>query len=118
LPTVFDRIDQALFDAIYRRALVYNTCWEDPAVDRAALNFRPDDTVLVITSAGCNVLDYALTGPRRIHAVDANPRQTAPLELKLAPAACSRGRARTRSRRAACGRCARSPGAIAAGRSG
>jgi S-adenosylmethionine-diacylglycerol 3-amino-3-carboxypropyl transferase len=84
LPTVFDRIDQALFDAIYRRALVYNTCWEDPAVDRAALNFRPDDTVLVITSAGCNVLDYALTGPRRIHAVDANPRQTALLELKLA----------------------------------
>ncbi len=40
--------------------------------------------MLVITSAGCNVLDYALTGPRRIHAVDANPRQTALLELKLA----------------------------------
>lgn len=43
-----------------------------------------DDTVLVITSAGCNALDYALQGPRRIHAVDANPRQTALLELKLA----------------------------------
>jgi len=84
LPTVFDRIDQALFDAIYRHALVYNTCWEDPAVDRAALDLQPDDTLLVITSAGCNVLDYALTGPRRIHAVDANPRQTALLELKLA----------------------------------
>lgn len=40
--------------------------------------------MLVITSAGCNVLDYALTGPARIHAVDANPRQTALLELKLA----------------------------------
>jgi S-adenosylmethionine-diacylglycerol 3-amino-3-carboxypropyl transferase len=40
--------------------------------------------MLVITSAGCNVLDYALTGPKRIHAVDANPRQTALLELKLA----------------------------------
>jgi hypothetical protein len=26
----------------------------------------------------------ALTGPRRVHAVDANPRQNAPLELKLA----------------------------------
>jgi len=83
-PTVFDRIDQKLFDAIYSRALVYNTCWEDPAVDRAALNFTPDDRVLVITSAGCNVLDYALTGPACIHAVDANPRQTALLELKLA----------------------------------
>lgn len=40
--------------------------------------------MLVITSAGCNVLDYALAGPARIHAVDANPRQTALLELKLA----------------------------------
>jgi len=38
---------------------------------------------VVITSAGCNVLDYALLDPRRIHAVDANPRQTALLELKL-----------------------------------
>lgn len=83
-PTVFDRIDQKLFDAIYSRSLVYNTCWEDPAVDRAALDLGPGDRVLVITSAGCNVLDYALTGPACIHAVDANPRQTALLELKLA----------------------------------
>jgi S-adenosylmethionine-diacylglycerol 3-amino-3-carboxypropyl transferase len=28
-------------------------------------------------------LDYTLTGPRRILAVDANPRQNALLELKL-----------------------------------
>jgi S-adenosylmethionine-diacylglycerol 3-amino-3-carboxypropyl transferase len=63
---------------------VYNTCWEDPAVDRQALNFTPDDVVLVLTSAGCNALDYALKAPRRIHAVDANPRQTALLELKMA----------------------------------
>ncbi len=82
--TLGDRFDQRLFDAIYSRALVYNTCWEDPAVDRLALNPGADDTLMVITSAGCNVLDYALTGPRRIHAVDANPRQTALLELKLA----------------------------------
>jgi len=79
-----DRVDQTLFDAIYARSLVYNACWEDPAVDRAALDLGPADTVLVITSAGCNALDYALTGPRRIDAVDANPRQTALLELKLA----------------------------------
>ncbi|MGD8207160.1 MAG: BtaA family protein [Thiohalocapsa sp.] len=79
-----DRFDQAVFDAVYSRALVYNACWEDPAVDRLALGIGPDDTMLVITSAGCNVLDYALEGPRRIHAVDANPRQNALLELKLA----------------------------------
>ena len=80
----FDRVDQALFNMLYRRSLVYNTCWEDPAVDREALALGADDTVLVITSAGCNVLDYALTGPRRVHAVDANPRQSALLDLKLA----------------------------------
>ena len=82
--TLSDRIDQKIFDAVYSRALVYNTCWEDPAVDRRALDLRAEDTMLVITSAGCNVLDYALLGPRRIYAVDANPRQTALLELKLA----------------------------------
>ncbi|MDX1914743.1 MAG: BtaA family protein [Methylophilus sp.] len=79
-----DSIDQKVFNAIYSRSLVYNTCWEDPAVDRQALNLTADDVMVVITSAGCNVLDYALEGPKRIHAVDANPRQTALLELKLA----------------------------------
>jgi S-adenosylmethionine-diacylglycerol 3-amino-3-carboxypropyl transferase len=84
LPNLRDKLDQKIFDAIYSRSLVYNTCWEDPAVDRKALALGPDDTVLVITSAGCNALDYALEAPKRIHAVDANPRQTALLELKIA----------------------------------
>ncbi len=79
-----DRVHHRLFGALYSRSLVYNTCWEDPAVDRVALRLRPEDTLLVITSAGCNVLDYALERPSRIYAVDANPRQTALLELKLA----------------------------------
>jgi S-adenosylmethionine-diacylglycerol 3-amino-3-carboxypropyl transferase len=39
---------------------------------------------MVITSAGCNALDYALVGPQRVLTVDANPRQTALLELKIA----------------------------------
>lgn len=81
---LIDRIDQRVFDAITSRCLVYNACWEDPAVDRQALQLTPQDTILVITSAGCNALDYALEGPARIYAVDANPRQTALLELKLA----------------------------------
>jgi S-adenosylmethionine-diacylglycerol 3-amino-3-carboxypropyl transferase len=79
-----ERVDQKVFDAIYSRALVYNTCWEDPAVDRQALALGPADRMLVITSAGCNALDYALDAPAAIHAVDANPRQNALLELKLA----------------------------------
>ena len=84
IPSLADRFDHALFNAIYSRALVYNTCWEDPAVDRQALALGDSDTLLAITSAGCNVLDYALLAPRHIHAVDANPRQNALLELKIA----------------------------------
>ncbi|MDR3393397.1 MAG: BtaA family protein, partial [Parasulfuritortus sp.] len=82
--TLRDRIDQNVFNSLYARSLVYNTCWEDPAVDRQALKLGHDDTVMVISSAGCNALDYALDGPARIHAVDANPRQNALLELKVA----------------------------------
>jgi S-adenosylmethionine-diacylglycerol 3-amino-3-carboxypropyl transferase len=83
-PNLRDKLDHRLFNAIYSRNLVYNTCWEDPAVDRQALALGPDDNVLVITSAGCNALDYAIQGPRRVYAVDANPRQTALLDLKIA----------------------------------
>ncbi|MBL8533214.1 MAG: BtaA family protein [Betaproteobacteria bacterium] len=82
--SLLGRVDEKVFSAIYRRALVYNTCWEDPAVDHQALDIGGTDTMLAITSAGCNVLDYLLAEPRRIHAVDANPRQTALLELKVA----------------------------------
>jgi S-adenosylmethionine-diacylglycerol 3-amino-3-carboxypropyl transferase len=53
-------------------------------VDRQVLNIGAGDRILVITSAGCNVLDYVLLGPEQVHAVDANPRQNALLELKLA----------------------------------
>ena len=77
-------ISQKFFNMVHQRNLVYNTCWEDPRLDRAALELRSDDTVLVITSAGCNALDYVLTGPRHVFAVDLNPRQNALLELKLA----------------------------------
>ena len=82
--SLIDRIDQRLFDLVRRHNLVYNTCWEDPRLDRVALDLGPDDTVLVVRSAGCNVLDYALTAPRHVYAVDLNPRQNALLELKLA----------------------------------
>ena len=53
-------------------------------MDRRALGLSRDDTLLAISSAGCNVLDYALLAPRHIFAVDANPRQTALLELMIA----------------------------------
>jgi S-adenosylmethionine-diacylglycerol 3-amino-3-carboxypropyl transferase len=83
-PRLMRRCADACFNTLYRRSLIYNTCWEDPAVDRQALTIGTGDRLAVITSAGCNVLDYALCAPRSIDAVDANPKQTALLELKLA----------------------------------
>ncbi len=73
-----------LFGLVHGNNLVYNTCWEDPALDRVALDLKPHDNVMMITSAGCNALDYALTRPNHIYAVDVNPRQNALLELKIA----------------------------------
>jgi S-adenosylmethionine-diacylglycerol 3-amino-3-carboxypropyl transferase len=73
-----------LFDQIHSRNLIYNQCWEDPAVDNAVLDIGPDDTIAMITSAGCNALDYLIHEPAAIHCVDVNPYQNALLELKLA----------------------------------
>ncbi len=81
-----ERVRQAWFNLIHTSNLVYNTCWEDPRLDRAAMALTPTDEVLVITSAGCNALDYCLGGAGRVHAVDMNPFQNALLELKLAAA--------------------------------
>ena len=79
---ILDWIGQRIFTAVHGNNLVYNTCWEDPRLDRVALEFGPEDRVMVITSAGCNALDYAITGPKHVHAVDMNPRQNALLDLK------------------------------------
>ncbi len=81
---LFDWVSSRVFNLVHQHNLVYNTCWEDPRLDREALDLGPEDTVLVITSAGCNALDYALVEPKHVYAVDMNPRQNALLELKLA----------------------------------
>ncbi len=81
---VADWFNVRMFNLVHRNNLVYNTCWEDPRLDRVAMDLGAEDTVLVITSAGCNALDYALTGPKSVYAVDMNPRQNALLELKMA----------------------------------
>ncbi len=79
-----DWFSSSVFRWVHGHHLVYNTCWEDPRLDRQALELTGDDTLLMITSAGCNALDYAVLGPKAIHAVDVNPRQNALLELKMA----------------------------------
>lgn len=79
-------IDQAgarFFKFIHHNNLIYNTCWEDPHLDRQALQIQSTDRMLMITSAGCNALDYALENPREIHCIDVNPHQNALLDLKI-----------------------------------
>lgn len=83
---LLDRWHGHLFTTLHQRSLLYNACWEDPALDREALALGPQDTVVVITSGGCNALDYVLAGAGLVHAVDVNPRQNALLDLKLAAA--------------------------------
>lgn len=82
--SVVDWCSKQLFDLVHQNNLIYNTCWEDPRLDRVALDIGEREKILVITSAGCNALDYALENPESIYAVDMNPRQNALLELKMA----------------------------------
>ncbi|MCA9089901.1 MAG: BtaA family protein [Planctomycetaceae bacterium] len=78
------RLSRTAFNLIHGKNLVYNQCWEDPRLDRQALQLGPDDHLAVITSAGCNALDYALAGTGHVYAIDMNFRQNALLELKQA----------------------------------
>lgn len=74
--------DKAMF-ALIGRNIIYNVSWEDPRIDCELLDLTADDTILMLTSGGCNVLDMLLEGPKRIVAADLNPRQSALLSLKI-----------------------------------
>lgn len=63
---------------------IYAFTWEDSRMDSRLLKITSDDVILAITSAGDNILSYALERPKRIHAVDLNPNQNHLLELKVA----------------------------------
>ncbi|KAK3638684.1 hypothetical protein LTR56_006691 [Elasticomyces elasticus] len=63
---------------------IYAFTWEDSRTDARLLKITNEDVILAITSAGDNILSYALERPKRIHAVDLNPAQNNLLELKVA----------------------------------
>lgn len=64
--------------------LIFTHNWEDPQSDEAALRIKPDESVLAITSGGCNVLGFLLFDPKVIYSIDINPAQSHLLELKIA----------------------------------
>ncbi|KAM0721080.1 hypothetical protein Q7P37_003366 [Cladosporium fusiforme] len=68
----------------FNNEYIYAFTWEDSRVDSRLLKITSDDVILAITSAGDNILSYALERPKRIHAVDLNPTQNHLLELKVA----------------------------------
>ncbi len=72
------------FKKVHNSWLIYNASWEDPRIDRQLLELDENSKVVVLTSAGCNALDYLLDSPAEINAIDMNPRQNALLNLKLA----------------------------------
>jgi betaine lipid synthase len=76
--------DQLKKHAQFKDEYIYAFTWEDSRVDERLLQLGSDDVVLAITSAGDNILSYALQSPARIHAVDLNPAQNHLLELKVA----------------------------------
>jgi S-adenosylmethionine-diacylglycerol 3-amino-3-carboxypropyl transferase len=82
--SLINRVRDKVFDYIHGNNLIYNTSWEDPRIDRELLHLNKESRVVMITSAGCNVLDYLLDKPGSIDTVDINNRQNALLELKKA----------------------------------
>lgn len=77
-------VSDALFSRVHGNNLIYNMCWEDPRLDREAMQLDGRSRVVVITSAGCNALDYLLDEPAEVLAIDMNARQNALLALKVA----------------------------------
>jgi S-adenosylmethionine-diacylglycerol 3-amino-3-carboxypropyl transferase len=74
---------ERLFTLMFQ-GFVYNQIWEDPVVDLAALDLKPEHRLITIASGGCNVLNYLGANPAQIIAVDLNPNHIALTKLKLA----------------------------------
>jgi S-adenosylmethionine-diacylglycerol 3-amino-3-carboxypropyl transferase len=62
---LMNRAHDSMFKAIHSSSLIYNACWEDPRLDRRMLGLGEGSRVVMITSAGCNALDYLLDGRMR-----------------------------------------------------
>lgn len=77
-------IRDIVFKNVHGNNLIYNICWEDPRCDREVMQINKDSKIVMISSAGCNALDYLLDNPKHVHCIDLNYRQNALVELKKA----------------------------------
>lgn len=69
---------------MFKHAIVYSNVWEDPELNRRSLMIKPEDSVLSITSGGCNSLNLLVEGPQKVVSIDGNPTQNYLLEYKIA----------------------------------
>jgi len=86
LTKLVDKSIDRVMDYVLRNCIIYNVAWEDPRIDGKVMQIGQDDTLLMLTTGGCNVLDRLLDGAKHIVSVDLNVAQNALLELKLAGA--------------------------------
>lgn len=77
-------VKRSLMERFVFHGIVFNMSWEDPEMDRRAFNLTDEDTVISITSAGCNPLNFLCQTPKKLISIDLNPAQNAILDLKLA----------------------------------
>lgn len=71
------------FNTATNKFLIYNTCWEDPTIDRIALQLGSNSDILMLKSTGDNARSYLLDLPSSIVYTDINLRQNALLEFKM-----------------------------------
>jgi len=76
-------MQQRLF-SLWFNSFIYNQIWEDPRVDKQALELNSESRILTIASGGCNVLNYLTAEPAHITAIDLNPYHLSLTRLKIA----------------------------------
>lgn len=79
-----ERMQSAVFGALWQNVSVYNLLFEDSEVDEALLDLDADSRIVAISGAGCGVAGMLASRPRRIDAIDLNHHHLALTALKCA----------------------------------
>ena len=73
---------QSEFEKVDLNLIRYSLVWESADTLYNGLNIEENDNLLMITSAGCNVLNALLKNPKSLTAIDLNPEQNRLLLFK------------------------------------
>ena len=84
IPRSEEGVEKGINGHAFFMQLNYTAANEDGRSECLALNLKATDQVVCITGSGARPLDLAITGPKRIFAVDLNASQNYLLSLKIA----------------------------------